>query len=313
MSDAGNAAAAAAGDEKLLPEGGAADTGIADTSLAGLADDGAAGAATWPEDWRERLAGDDAAALRTLKRYAGVDGLWKKLLNQEKLISQGGHKAGQALPEDATPEEVAAYRKAAGLPETPEGYALAFPDSAKTSDADKETLTGFQQFMHERHVPPAGVKAAFEWYSQRLGQLQEARTAAAQDAKIEALVELRKEYPGGELKRNLAIADEFLEAHGLGDLLDATLPNGRPVRLDAGSLKSIIAAARSYADEESLIGGDTGGGGKSIDDEKNALVATGATRKLTKAEDARLDQLFETIVARDEKRGKKNAASAAAL
>src|ERR1044072_1974834 len=99
MSDDANAGGAAAGEEKLVvqTEGDAPDVGGeagAETGLAALAEgaDEPAAPVDWPEDWRERLAGRDEAAPRELKRFGSPGGVWKKLLNQEKVIRSGAHK-----------------------------------------------------------------------------------------------------------------------------------------------------------------------------------------------------------------------------
>ena len=310
-----NAAADAGGADKLLsdPAGNAGgDTGGSGGQgggvLAELADGGDGGnpPPSWREDWREALAGGDEALGKQLKRYATPENFAKSYRELHKKLS-AGHQA-PTLGDNATAEEVAAYRKQIGVPETADGYGLSFGEGTKPSEADTEVLAGFGKFMHDRHIPPAGVKAAFEWYTQRIAESRDAAVAAEQNAKVDALVELRKDFPGTELKRNLAIADEFLEAHELGALLEARLPSGKLVKHDAGALKAIIAAARSYADDESLIGGDGAGGGKSLEEEKDELIRKSVSgTKLTPAENSRLDAIYGALHAREERQGRRRA------
>ena len=282
------------------PDGSNGDQGSAG-SLSGLAegdDSGAAAApAGWPDNWREMLAGEDPAALRALKRYGSVSGLWQKVVNQEKLISAGAHKVPAALPEDATPEEVAAYRKAHGIPEAPEGYGIAFNPDLKPSEADTALLNGFLTDMHGRNVPPGAAKAAFEWYQSQMVRTREEQAAEAARARHHVTTELRKEF-GADYKRNLALADEFLGAHpGIAKLID-------PARPDLDIVRDIVSLARAGADEEALYGGDGFGGGKSIDDQIKELLDKSVSGTMTRAEDARLTQLYEARVARDTKRGR---------
>lgn len=298
--------AAAAGDVGAGGDQGGGDAAVLESLAEG--DEGDAPASPWPEDWREQIAQGDEDALKALKKFGSINGVWKKLVNQEKLIRSGAHKAAPTLGDNPTPEEVAAYRKAAGIPEAPEGYGLAFPAELKVGEAQKGILAGFQQFAHERNLPPAAVNAAFDWYKQHIAQTAEAQAEAVKEWEIEARAELRKEFPAqADLKRNLGIANEFLDQHDLIPLMQATLPNGRPVVYDPTIIKAIIAMARSYADEDALIGGDGAGGGKSIDDEIAELVNKSAGTRLTEAEDARLTQLYEARVARDERRGRRAA------
>ena len=312
MTDNANAGGNAAGGEDLLRNqpggdgggvagdaGGNAGAGAGDDkSLAGLAagaDDKGGAPASWPENWRELLAGDNQAALRELKRYGSVGGLWQKIENQNKLISQGAHKIAPALAEDASPEEVAAYRKAAGIPEAPDGYGIRFAPEFKASDGDNAALQAWLGHAHSKHMTPAAAKAGVEWYQAQAIAAREAEAAAAHEARIEAQVELRKEF-GPELKRNLQLADEFLDKYpGLAAIVDVNRPN-------PAVLKDIIGLAREFADEEALYGGDGAGGGKSIDDEIAALKDKSFAGKLSQAEDARYNDLIAARMRRDQRR-----------
>jgi len=313
----------AEGDEEQPGAGGTAagDAGATEGAgegniLAGGATDDGAGAAAdenksgWPEDWRERLANGDEAQLRNLKRYGSVDGLWKKNLNLEKALSdRSQHRAVPALAEDAKPEEVAAYRKAAGIPETPDGYGLAFPEEYKATDADKEVLGGFAQFMHERNQPPAAAKAAFEYLMTHTAQVREAQAEAAQQAVIENMAELRKTFTPTELRKNEAMAEDLLQRHFGGDhetlraiteVMNLRLPNGVRVQDYAPFKRGLYDMAAAYATEGAMIAGDAaGGGGRSLDEEKKALLTKSATGRLTREEDTRLTQIYETLTARE--------------
>ncbi len=74
-------------------------------------------AATWPEDWRKQMAGGDEAYLKQLERFDSPAAVGKSLREAQLKISQGGAKP--ALPKDATPEQLAAFRKEAGSPRPP--------------------------------------------------------------------------------------------------------------------------------------------------------------------------------------------------
>jgi hypothetical protein len=310
MSDDANAGGSASGGDEVLRDQSAAsgDAGGANSAdganspgagaLSGLADDAGStppGPATWPDDWRERLTGGDETGMALLKRIPSVDDLYKKVLAQEQTIRRGAHKTAPTLPDNPSEEQLAEYRKAIGVPETPDGYGITFAADAKPTEADTALLQGFLADMHGRHVPPGAAKAAFDWYQAQITRIQEEQTVAAQRARHHAQTELRKEY-GADFKRNLALADEFLEAHpGLAKLVRADMP-------DLDVLRDLVTLARANADEDALYGGDGAGGGKSIDQEINELLDKSAQGKLTKADNARLDHLYEVRVTRDAKR-----------
>jgi hypothetical protein len=263
----------------------------------------------WGDDWRAGLSRGDDARLKRLERYATPDAVADALFSAQDRIRAGGR--APALADDATPEEIAAYRKLVGIPDKADGYGLAFPESLKPSEADTAGLAAFQEYMHAKHIPPAAAKAAFDFYTQSSEAGRAKAAEAAQEINLQNVAELRKEYPGREFKRNMTIAEEFLGRHfegseeALDAVLGATLPSGVTIKNYAPFIKGLVAMARSYADDEALIGGDGGGGGKSMDDEYKELVAKSAVpgARLTVDENKRLAQLAEARQARLEKQG----------
>ena len=314
MSDDPNAAGAAGGEQETTAgaaQGGAesAETGAAgarasdSATLASLADDGGtvAAPADWPEDWRERLAGGDDASMALLKRIGTPGDLFKKVLAQEQTIRRGAHKAAPTLPENATEEQVAEYRKAVGVPEAPDGYGVQFAPELQADDRLKEMLGSFLGYAHERNLPPAAVKAAVEWQQGEILRQREEQAATAARERARVTAELRKEY-GADYKRNLALADEFLAARpGLAKLVRADNP-------DLELVRDIIALARDTAPEDVLYSGDAETGGKSLEVQKDELVAKSIRGKLTPAEDTKLNRLFEMIDARNARRQRNRAA-----
>lgn len=297
---------AGAGDQKLPASDGAA----ADTMLTGddAGADPAGGAAdAEAPDWRAKIAGDDAKELAWLKRFTTEENYHKNVRALRQRMSAGIAQSGP--PEDATDAEIAAYRKTAGIPEKAEGYGLAFPEGAAPTEADTAALAGFAEHMHAAHMTPAAAKTAFAFYAQKMAEAREAQAEFVRDAEAETRAELRAEWGPREFTRNIAIGYEFLEKH-MGDkaasLAGLRLADGRPLGKHPDFNRLLVSAGRATADEEALIGGDGGGGGKSIDDEFNELVQKAGRR--TPAEEKRALQLAEAKVAREERQGRGRAA-----
>ena len=74
-------------------------------------------------------------------------------------------------------------------------------------------------------------------------------------------------------------------------------------------IKGLVSMARSYADDEALVGGDGAGGGKTLDAEYKELVDLSGTRRLTNDEDRRLREVAEARQARAEKQGRRSQAA----
>lgn len=187
----------------------------------------------WPDDWREKMAEGDDKFLETLKRYASPLAFRDAFKEQRKLISSGKLKA--ALPENATPEQVAAWRADNGIPESPDKYDVTVAEGHVWGEADKPLIESFAKAAHEANMTPAAVKSALKWY----GDLQAKQVEQMQNADAEFkkanVDELREEW-GGEYRMNLRIVDEFFESlpDGLGELLvGARDANGRPLAANA--------------------------------------------------------------------------------
>jgi hypothetical protein len=276
-------------------------------------DTGDTGAPAWGEGWRDGLAKGDATRLRRLEKYATPDAVATALFAAQDRLTRGATLP--ALPDDATDDEVKAFRKAQGIPDSAKEYGLAWPEGHAATEADTAGLNAFAEFMHAKHIPPTAVKAAFEYYTSAQAAARQERAEAAHELNLQQVAELRKEYPGREFKRSMTIAEEFLAHHfegreeALDMVLQASLPNGVQIKNFAPFISGLVAMARSYADEEALVGGDGAGGGKSIDTEYNELVTKSATTRLSNDEHKRLNELAEARQARAEKQGRRNQAA----
>jgi hypothetical protein len=116
-----------------------------------------------------------------------------------------------SLKENATPEEVADYRTAHGIPDTPDGYDLTLPNGLVVGEADKALVDEFLKTAHTQNMHPKQVQEALGWY---LGKQEEAAATQAardQEAKMACLDTLREEF-GPDYKREVKIAMGVLDA-----------------------------------------------------------------------------------------------------
>lgn len=103
---------------------------------------------TW-EEMRAQLAGDDPAAQQFWSKYADPTLATKSVLSLQTKLSEGGRIK---LPgEGATPEELAEYRTAMGIPESADKYEItAKPaDGYEVTEGDKTVIGGLTNELHE--------------------------------------------------------------------------------------------------------------------------------------------------------------------
>jgi len=313
-------------EETTAPVEGAQDTGVAatqgDTSVeetvrpalgdAGGGDTGDTKApAGWPEDWRERMAAGDEKELARLKRFANLENLHKSYRQLEKKLASG--QTAEVLAEDATPEEIAVYHQARGIPETPDGYDITFPEEANPTEAANAALAAFKADMHAAHIPPEVAKKAFDSYLKQAQAEAVARAEAIQEANLNAVAELRAAFPGKQFKNEMKLTEDWLAPHfdgnekALDAVLETVMPNGVKVKNYPPFVKTLAQMARTYADEDAVVAGDAAGSGKGLEEQIADLRAKSVTGKISKAEDERLNKLYEMRLGREARGGKQAA------
>jgi len=201
---------------------------------------------TWGDNWRQQYAGEDPKLLQRLERYQSPKAALDALIAAQNRISSGELKA--PLPQNATPEQIAEYRQANGIPEKPEGYFEKLPDGLVIGDADKPLFDSFAKGLHDLNAPPQIAQYAVKWYNdfqeQQLGKLAETdntHKAATEDT-------LRAEW-GNDYRTNINHITSFLSTapEGVADLLsNARGADGKAILNDPGTVKWLATLAREF-------------------------------------------------------------------
>lgn len=218
-------------------QSGGAETGSADKGAAGKGGSEAGGADAakkpgyWPDDWRTKVAGEDTEAAKQLTRYATPEDVWKKARELEKKLSSGAFKP--VLTKDATPEDLAGYRKAHGIPESHDKYDLA---DLKVEVQDKEFLGEILKVAHTTNQTPDQIKPLIKTFFDLAQKSREA--AAEQDAiaATKAQDALRAEW-GADYRKHSNLINGLMDLTGnakfneslmTGRLADGTMIKDSP-------------------------------------------------------------------------------------
>jgi len=166
---------------------------------------------TWPDDWRENMAGGDEKYLKQLQRLNSPIDLSKSYFEAQKKISS--YKPAIEKPgADATPEALKAYRESIGVPDDPSGYSLDFDDGTVIGEDIKPQLDGFLKFAHESNMAPDAVKSTLSWFMKDVEAQQESIKLANDEARINGMAELKSEW-GAEYQGNInAVQSLFTNA-----------------------------------------------------------------------------------------------------
>lgn len=272
-----------------------------------LAEGGGAGkegvAADFPDDWREKLT-KDAKELDRLKRFTSPKDIWDGYRNLEKMKSSGAFKQG--LPENPTPEQLAEYRKSAGIPEKPEGYEVKLSDGMVLGEADKPIVERFKQFAHERNLPPNIVSESVDWFLKSRQMEIQALEESDVTNRAEFEEALRAEW-GPNFKSNINMVTALLDTApgGVKDkILSGRTSEGKLMGDDPDVLRFLNKLARDIDPSHTLVTSMGADKLKLLEDEKAQIEKRMGTVNYTEKDRARYAELVEI----HEKIGKRNAA-----
>jgi hypothetical protein len=202
-----------------------------------------------PDDWatlRAKIAGEDEKVLKRLSRYGTLEEAIKAGVEAQNKI--GSVKAANKPGKDATPEEMAAYREANGIPESPDKYEVNLPNGIVVGEADKPFLDAFLKTAHEENLTPAQVNklAATQL------ELKEKEVQARAEKDAQSLEEAQKalnspEVWGSEAKLNINMITGLLDTAPKGvkeQLLGARMGDGTPLGNHVDTLKWLASIAR---------------------------------------------------------------------
>jgi hypothetical protein len=187
------------------------------------------------------MAGDDAAVAKVLERYASPKAFAEAHRSLLTKMSSGELKGASKPPENATPEQLAEWRKEAGLPAEPKGYVekLQLPNGVVPGEADKPLLEGFAAHAHKANMPAEAFNSAVDWYYANLDAQNKAKAAADQTLATDATRTLEAEWGPAFKENQNRIAPGVLFPAEVADILyNARDSKGRIV----GNIPEVVRA-----------------------------------------------------------------------
>lgn len=164
-------------------------------------------AAAPADDWRATLP-DDLKALPAAQKYATPADLLKGYVEAEKLIG----RKGVAVPgENATAEEVAAYRTALGVPETPDAYGLKAPEGIPPEVWSDDSAKAFASEAHKLGLTPQQAQGLAGWWAGAMAQQVASMGLEADGRPFEDV--LREEW-GGQFEAKMDLAKRAVREFG---------------------------------------------------------------------------------------------------
>ena len=211
-------------------------------------------------DWRLSLAGDNADRAKSLERFSSANDF------MDAYDKQGTDLAAQAVrvpSEDASEEEVSAYRAAIGVPDDPSGYDIQLAE--EHTPVDELTMDFLRTSSHEMGFNQEQVAKVIEMGQQRETALQQAESAALQKSNQETELALKAQW-GTDFKENSNLVGALLNQY-FGDdrsFLQTKDGNGVPLGSNPEFANLLADHARLLSSDGALVGGHSNPGG--VDD-----------------------------------------------
>lgn len=263
----------------------------------------------WREDWRQALAGEDKNDMKWLDRYSTPEDLWKAVKNLRQRLQEKTQPKAAPGP-DASPEEIAEYRKAHGIPEKPEEYKVEI-EGIVPSEEDKPFLEDFRQFAHSNNIPPAEAQKYVKWYYDAQEKVFALRQQEDDAFKAEAQEVLREEW-GADYRRNLNLIKNFLVATApvegqdksefIDRFLSARLADGRILGDDPVMSRWLAFIAREQNPGGDLLPAGTPNVGKGIEQRIEEIRNIMRTDREAYYRNDALQKEFQELLAASEKR-----------
>ena len=227
-----------------------------------------------PTDWRARFAGDDPKALEAFSRYKTEADFGKAFLEQRAALSKP--KALPTLDEKATPAQIDEYRKTFGIPDSPDGYKITPPEGYQVSEVEKGMLSEFAKAMHGKHMTPAAVQTATEFFFQSQQQNMAAMQAMDVAKQKEWHKALEQEF-GKDFEAQIAGGEAYLNKQFAGneelkgEILNARLPGGGRLGDNPEFIKMITDLAMSNGFTDRIEANALESGGRSLSEQQSEI------------------------------------------
>lgn len=193
-----------------------------------------------PDDWRNQAValtglepGEDFdKRVGQMERHTDMASVLKSGFEAQDKIRKGEISTG--LPENATDEQLSAYREANGIPTEASAYELSLDEGLVLGEADGRIMEGVYEFAHGENIPTKAMSGMTNAYLK--GREAEKEAMVAQDGIDKQTVDRQlKEAWGNDYAKNVNMVQ------GLINQLPETVVEGfKNARMEGGGGKGVF-------------------------------------------------------------------------
>jgi hypothetical protein len=177
-----------------------------------------------------------------------VESMAKGFNGLEQLL---GKKANAIVPpnEKSTPEEISAYRKAIGVPESPEAYNLKPEQLPEGVVWDENVAKRAAELAHKHHIPAAAMQEFMRFDMERAALMNQAAAQMIETQLETGRAELQKVW-GDKMPEKIELARRAAVTAGVDPTSQGFV--------DPQVVKAIVNLAEKLSDDKLVAGDQTG-------------------------------------------------------
>jgi hypothetical protein len=177
-----------------------------------------------------------------------VESMAKGFNGLEQLL---GKKANAIVPpnEKSTPEEISAYRKAIGVPESPEAYNLKPEQLPEGVTWDDSVAKRAAELAHKHHIPAAAMQEFMKFDMERAALMNQAAAQMIETQLETGRAELQKVW-GDKMPEKIELARRAAVTAGVDPTSQGFV--------DPQVVKAIVSLAEKLSDDKLVAGDQTG-------------------------------------------------------
>lgn len=214
--------------------------------------------------WLETLP-EPLRAEKSLATFKDVGALAQSYVETKKLVGSKTEGMVKVPGADAKPDEVAAFHRALGVPESPDKYAIQRPEIALQGGWSEQAVKDFLAVAHKAGMTQAHVQAAISFY----GQWEAQKLAEAQRQAQATMATLRQEM-GPNYDANLGRANRAVQQFGGQELIDYLAQSG--LGRHPAMVKTFVNIANAMVESGAMeTAGDVGLDGEEAQTQLDAI------------------------------------------
>lgn len=228
-----------------------------------------------PRDWatiQSEYAKTDEKIAKRLARYSSPEAVLDALIAAQNKIASGQLKT--ALPESHTPEELAAWRSANGIPDSVDGYEINIPESYILTENGQEFANGLLQAAHDANIHPQAVQKLFDSIIRQQQAADKAEAEAEELSLVKAKQQLMEEWTGSDYILNSNMVNNLLDTapEGIKDqLLKGRMEDGSPIGHNVHLMRWLANLAREINPVATVVPGSGESASATIQTELRSL------------------------------------------